>query len=68
MLRGTSLEFTFEDDFSFVSIRPRVLEAGTADPRESSQPTPGFGALEPNAMCRSSPRVSSAAKPSWSRS
>ncbi len=33
MLRGTSLEYTFEEDFSFVSIRPRVVEAGTADPR-----------------------------------
>ncbi len=31
MLKGTSLEFSFDEDFSFVSINPRVQLAGVAE-------------------------------------
>jgi hypothetical protein len=31
MLKGTSLEFSFDEDFSFVSINPRVQLPGVAD-------------------------------------
>jgi outer membrane receptor protein involved in Fe transport len=36
MLRGTPLEFSFEDDFSFVSIRPRQMIAGPVEMRTAS--------------------------------
>ncbi len=36
MLRGTRLEFAFEEDFSFVSIHPRAISAGTADTTDAA--------------------------------
>ncbi len=62
MLRGTSLEYTFEEDFSFVSIRPRVVAAGT---RFRASPVGSHSArsVRRSVRIRSSPIGSSAATP-----